>query len=395
MKRTITWLYIIGAVILVALIAFVVSANKAGDGNDPLSVRDNDQTKGGNKAPAVLVEYSDFQCPACATYYPIVKKMNERFGQQLNIVYRHFPLTSIHPNALAAARAAEAAGKQGKFWKMHDKIFEKQNEWANAPSPEDYFTQYANEIGLDGAAYVQDFSSDETTQKINQDRNSGNSLKVNSTPSFFLNGERIRPTSEANFIELITAAIGNAPVPEISEGDLAAAEDIHIHADFVVNINGKAFDFSDEKYQSDEPSEDEDHDHEEHALDPYTHLHNGIGNVIHVHKKGVTLGYFFKTLSMELAETCFTDDENNKYCADESSSLKFFVNGSRKQNPASYEIQDLDQILISYGSLTDSSVSKQIESVSDEACIYSETCPERGTPPEEKCVGGLGTNCEE
>jgi protein-disulfide isomerase len=78
-----------------------------------------------------LIEYSDFQCPACGFYFPLLKKLEEEFGENIAIVYRHFPLSSVHPNAKFAAYAAEAAGKQGKFWEMHDLIFTNQSEWSD------------------------------------------------------------------------------------------------------------------------------------------------------------------------------------------------------------------------------------------------------------------------
>ena len=92
---------------------------------------EEDRVKGNEEAGVVLIEYSDFQCPACGSYYPIVKALSEEFPEELLIVYRHYPLTNIHPNAFSAAKASEAAANQGKFWEMHDMLFERQAEWAN------------------------------------------------------------------------------------------------------------------------------------------------------------------------------------------------------------------------------------------------------------------------
>ena len=90
--------------------------------------------KGTNAAPNLLVEYSDFQCPACGIYYPIVKQLAEEENERVKVVYRHFPLRSIHPNAELAAKASEAAGKQNKFWEFHDMLFERQSRWSKSIS---------------------------------------------------------------------------------------------------------------------------------------------------------------------------------------------------------------------------------------------------------------------
>lgn len=103
---------------------------KNGEKENSMEVKVNDNVKGSREAKAVLIEYSDFQCPACQVYYPVVKQLTEELGNEILVVYRHFPLTTIHPNALPAAKAAEAAGKQGKFWEMHDMLFDKQSEWS-------------------------------------------------------------------------------------------------------------------------------------------------------------------------------------------------------------------------------------------------------------------------
>lgn len=142
-------------------------------------------------AKVTLIEYGDFQCPACAAYFPAVKQLSEEFGKDLRIVHRFFPLTNIHKNAMIAAQAAYAAGLQNKFWEMHDKLYENQNRWSNS-SPKDTFIGYAKDLGLDLDKFKIDLDSDSTKQFINNERNKAASIGINSTPTFFVNSYRIQ-----------------------------------------------------------------------------------------------------------------------------------------------------------------------------------------------------------
>ena len=156
--------------------------------------------KGGATGSATLVEYSDFQCPACSAYYPVVKQLTKEFPQDLHFVYRYFPLSSIHKNARISAQAAEAAGKQNKFWEMHDLLFENQDEWANLADPKEKFKEYAKSIGLDTEKFQKDLESKEVKDKVEKDYQNGLSLGVNATPTFFLNGEKLQnPRSYEEF----------------------------------------------------------------------------------------------------------------------------------------------------------------------------------------------------
>lgn len=156
---------------------------------------DKDWVKGNASATITLVEYSDFQCPACAYYYPFVKKLEEEFGSDIKIVYRQFPLTTIHANALIAAYASEAAGLQGKFWEMHDKLFENQSQWSLDSEPFTVFLKYAIEIGLDTEQFKTDILSQAVADSVKSDVQSGLDVGLNGTPSFFLNGEKIKNLS--------------------------------------------------------------------------------------------------------------------------------------------------------------------------------------------------------
>ncbi len=160
---------------------------------------------------------------------------------------------------------------------------------------------------------------------------------------------------------------------------------IHIHADFKVYINNIAYNFSQDKYMSTE----------NHTLSPFIHLHDLNGDVIHQHFSGISLTTFFKSLKMKLDSNCLTTDTGSAYCNSGDKTLKMYVehvNGSWTANYdfGNYEFQDLDKILISYGNDEQGTIQKQMNSLSNDSCIYSEKCPERGLPPpdERDCLGG-------
>lgn len=173
------------------------------------AISEQDHVKGSRDARVTIVEYSDFQCPACAQYYPIVKALADEFDQQIAIVYRHFPLITIHPFADLAARSTEAAAAQGKFWEMHDMLFENQTEWTSS-SPRDTIRGYAESLGLDVVQFEADLESDAVKDKVRGDLLSGQRARVNATPTFFVNGEKLEtnPRSYNEFAELIRLELG-------------------------------------------------------------------------------------------------------------------------------------------------------------------------------------------
>jgi protein-disulfide isomerase len=177
---------------------------------EAVEVSDADWVKGNRQAAVTLVEYSDFACPACVTYYLLVKQLNEEFTDNLLVVYRHFPLVSIHKNAILAAKAVEAAGIQGKFWEMHDKLFDNQDEWVEEGNPEGKFVDYASQLELDEEKFVKDIESKEVEDEVNKDLFSANSLGLNSTPSFLLNGKKVQPGSFEEFKSLVENEIKNS-----------------------------------------------------------------------------------------------------------------------------------------------------------------------------------------
>lgn len=155
-----------------------------------------------------LVEYADIQCPACRTYHPTIIALIEAYPGQLQVVFKHFPLTSIHPNAMDSAIAAEAAGMQGKFFEYLDLAYEKQLEWAGLPNPDDKFAEYAKAIGLDVERFKKDLENPQITKDIEAERSEGIDNGVSGTPTFFLNGERIQnPADISAFKKLIDAQL--------------------------------------------------------------------------------------------------------------------------------------------------------------------------------------------
>ena len=180
----------------------LVSSSKAPSAVLTDTISSTDWVKGNKDAKVVLIEYSDFQCPACGAYYPLVKRVTEEFGDRIAFVYRHFPLQQ-HRNAKIASYVAEAAGKQGKFFEMHDKIFESQATWSESISVDVAFAKFAEELGLNLEQYKNDVNSSEIKERVEKNYQSGVRSRVNATPTFFLNGRQIQPRGYEDFKTLI------------------------------------------------------------------------------------------------------------------------------------------------------------------------------------------------
>lgn len=152
-----------------------------------------DHVYGSQEGKVVLVEYGDYQCPGCETVYPLLKEVSEEYKDQLTFVFRNMPLTNIHPNALAAATAAEAAGLQSKYYEYHDLLYEKQSEWKDAPISErsKVFEKYAQQLGLNVETFKQNLTNSQISDKISRDRATAGTFGVTSTPTLVLNGEKI------------------------------------------------------------------------------------------------------------------------------------------------------------------------------------------------------------
>lgn len=158
------------------------------------------QKVGSDSAKVKLVEFSDFQCPACGAAEPFVTELREAKNPNVQIIYRHFPLNR-HRLARMAANVAEAAGEQGKFWQMHDKIFETQLDWPDLDNPVDFFVNLAKSLGLEENKIREAAENSTYNNKIEADFNEGLKLSVNSTPTFYLNGRKL---NIQNFAQLKT-----------------------------------------------------------------------------------------------------------------------------------------------------------------------------------------------
>lgn len=193
---------VIGSLFLIALIAFLGARSGPADIVEvSLTVGENPHVRGitTTDAPVTVVEFADFQCPACAAAHPEVKQMLAENSDSVRYVFRHFPLASLHPNAQPAAYAAEAAGKQGKFWEVHDWLFENQDHWKDAEASAEYFyTEFGEKFELDKEQFTADFASEEVRQKVADDFAAGRELNVSSTPTFFVNGKRVTGAQTAS-----------------------------------------------------------------------------------------------------------------------------------------------------------------------------------------------------
>lgn len=167
------------------------------------SVNSSEWIRGNPNASTTLIEYGDFVCPACAQYYPVVKKLESDFKDNVKFIFRNFPLPS-HPNARIAARAAEAAGVQGKFFEMHDLLYENQKDWSTSSGAKDIFITYAQSLNLNIEQFKKDYESKEIGQKIDEDIKTGDAYGVNGTPTFYLNNTKLSPKSFEELKTLIS-----------------------------------------------------------------------------------------------------------------------------------------------------------------------------------------------
>lgn len=221
---------ILGAVVLVMIGLFFATKKKAEapvakvDG-DIQKVLKDDHVRGKRDAKVVLIEYGDFQCPGCGGIYPVLKQVEAEYGDRVAFVFRHLPLTQIHPNALSAARAAEAASQQGKFFEMHDLLYENQQTWGQASTNQQkLFEGYAEQLMLDMNKFRSAYASAEVSNRINRDVATADTFKVTGTPAFFLQGEKVEtPTDgKAGFAKLLDAALKKAGVEKADQTEPAA-----------------------------------------------------------------------------------------------------------------------------------------------------------------------------
>lgn len=148
-------------------------------------------TKGSASAKVTLEEFGDFQCPPCGILHPDIKKIEAEFGDRILFTFRNNPLSRIHPFAYDAARAAEAAGMQGKYWEMHDKLYTNQGTWSVAANPRGEFENYANLIGLNVDQFRNDMIGQMTSSRVSLDMQRATAMGVTGTPTVFLNGKQL------------------------------------------------------------------------------------------------------------------------------------------------------------------------------------------------------------
>jgi protein-disulfide isomerase len=196
------------AVLFFGLLIF----NKKDTATTNTAVSPSNHTQG--TGDVLLVEYGDFECPGCGAYYPVLKQVKAKYGDKITFQFRNFPLTSLHPNAMAAHRAAEAADKQGKFWEMHDLLYEGQRTWAaqtgvKADAASTIFEGYAQQLNLNIEQFNADRNGSAVNDIIQADIKAGGELNVSSTPTFILDGTKLEDSRDTveYFSEKIDAAL--------------------------------------------------------------------------------------------------------------------------------------------------------------------------------------------
>ncbi len=163
---------------------------------------------GPKDAKVTVVEFGDFQCPACGAEAPIVKDLRSEYAGKVNFVFRHFPL-SIHPNAQVGAEAAEAAGAQGKFWEMYDLLYANQSQWVDSSDPVSFFVTYAQSLGLNTTTFKSDVDNYKYVTKIRRDMADGTAIGVSATPTFYVNGvQYVGDMPLSNFQSVINQDLG-------------------------------------------------------------------------------------------------------------------------------------------------------------------------------------------
>jgi protein-disulfide isomerase len=186
-------------------------AESTTDAGDHALAPGGGQFRGPANARVTLVEFGDYQCPSCRAYHPVIQELLTRFPEDLRLEFHHYPLISIHPNAMAASLAVEAAGEQGRYWEMHDLVFEHQEEWSRSSNPEPDFLALANRIGLDPNRFMQSMRSPAVQDRVLQDVVRARDANVEAVPTFFIDGQMLdRPSSLNDFMTVISARIQSA-----------------------------------------------------------------------------------------------------------------------------------------------------------------------------------------
>ncbi len=211
-KKRNHWSFWLTVIIVLSLLTWSIiklaSPTQDDYNTDILTIQTNDWIKGNPEANVVLMEYTDFQCPYCQIYGKLTAQLAEEFPQDIAVVFRHFPLKTIHPNAEAASQAAEAAGLQNKFWEMHDLIFINQNLWMDHQIPKEIFTNFAELLELNVEQFQSDINNHKVKNKIDEQIKRSASLDIQGTPTIFINGQKINnPRSYDEFRNIIETFI--------------------------------------------------------------------------------------------------------------------------------------------------------------------------------------------
>ncbi len=238
---TVKWIAItvISAIFLLLFVGIIVvaknknkpqtatgSAQFANNGHARMLTKEGkDATNSANPAQKVvtLVEYGDLQCPACKSYQPVVSDLLKAFPEQLKLVFKNYPLTQVHPNAMAASVAAEAAAKQGKFFEFVDKAYAKQEEWAGLTDPQSKFEEYAKALGMNVDQFKKDQKDPAIAKLISDQNTEGIQNGVTGTPSFFVDGKKIEnPASLEEFKKIISEEIKSTTSSDTIPQDTSA-----------------------------------------------------------------------------------------------------------------------------------------------------------------------------
>ena len=209
-KKYSIWVGAAAVILLIigGLIAVVSSPSSGTQQITVAPVTSRDITNGDKTAKVTLIEYADFQCPACGAYHPLIDQLLKDYNGKLFYVYRMFPLTNIHQNAFVSAEAGYAAWKQGKFFQMDDLLFNNQNSWADVSDPKNIFVSYAKQLNLNIDQFNKDMNSDAAKTYVQDSENEALSEGINATPTFILDGVKIQnPNSYADFQKLINAEL--------------------------------------------------------------------------------------------------------------------------------------------------------------------------------------------
>jgi protein-disulfide isomerase len=217
----VAWI-IFGAVIVLIFGGLIVYSHASNPSIDVSAINTNtiipasaqnghiaDHVYGDANSKVVFVEYGDFQCPSCGGAYAQVKSATESYKDKVAFIFRNFPLTTLHPNARAAAAAAEAAGLQGKYWEMHNMLYEGQADWESLSGDQrtNIFVSYASQLKLDTAKFKTDIASSAVNSKISFDQAVGNKIGVNATPTFYLDGQKLSDADSGQIVQGSTTVL--------------------------------------------------------------------------------------------------------------------------------------------------------------------------------------------